>query len=227
MISSLVMSALRGAAPITAQPRTAAPRQAAGDFGADTLAGEDLEQHGVAQPAVDDVRLLDAVVERLEAALDLGDHALGDDAAGDELARALVVEGRHHAAGLVMDAVDVGQQDELLGAQRFGDLAGDQVGVDVEGLAAVADADWRDDRDDGAAIERLEDHGIDRRDLADHADVELLAGGGGVGGGHAQLAGADQLAVLAGQADRVAAVMVDQADDLLVRLAHQHHLDDL
>ena len=34
-------------------------------------------------------------------------------------------------------------------------------------------------------------------------------------------------AVLAGQADRLAAVLVDEADDVLVDLAAQHHLDDV
>ena len=36
----------------------------------------------------------------------------------------------------------------------------------------------------------------------------------------------DERAVLPGQADRLAAVLVDEADDLLVELA-QHHLDDV
>ena len=38
--------------------------------------------------------------------------------------------------------------------------------------------------------------------------------------------GADEVAVLAGQADGLAAVLVDQVDDVLVHLAAEHHLDD-
>jgi len=40
-----------------------------------------------------------------------------------------------------------------------------------------------------------------------------------------QLARADEGAVLAGEADRLAARLVDELDDLLVHLAAEHHLD--
>jgi hypothetical protein len=60
-------------------------------LGADALASEDLEQHG-ADAAVDDVRLLDAVLQRFEATLDLK-YALADRAVGDEPAGVLVGQG--------------------------------------------------------------------------------------------------------------------------------------
>ena len=41
------------------------------------------------------------------------------------------------------------------------------------------------------------------------------------------LRGDHHVAVLAGQADRLAAGLVDVADDLLVDRAGEHHLDDL
>src|SRR6185436_16634759 len=59
------------------------------DLRADALLGEDLEEHGVAPPAVDHVRLLDAGLERLDAALDLRDHPRADHAAADELGNLL------------------------------------------------------------------------------------------------------------------------------------------
>ncbi len=59
----------------------------------------------------------------------------------------------------------------------------------------------------------------------DHADVDDLRGEGlGVDRLHLQLAGDDQVAVLAGEPDRLAAVAVDVADDLLVDLAAEDHL---
>ena len=55
------------------------------DLGADALIGEDLEQDRVAHATVDDVHLVDAAAERLQAALDLGDHPRGDDTALDQV----------------------------------------------------------------------------------------------------------------------------------------------
>ena len=44
----------------------------------------------------------------------------------------------------VEHALDVGEQDQLLGVQRLGDRAGRLVGVHVVGDAVVVDADRRD-----------------------------------------------------------------------------------
>ena len=59
-------------------------------------------------------------------------------------------------------------------------------------------------------------------DLADQAEVDLLAVDDGVG-----LLGGEQAGVLAGEADRERAVLVDQADQLALDLADQHHPDDV
>ena len=56
------------------------------DLRADAAVGVDLQQQRMSQPAVDDVRLADAAAQAVEAGLDLGDHALVDDACGDQLA---------------------------------------------------------------------------------------------------------------------------------------------
>ena len=59
-------------------------------------------------------------------------------------------------------------------------------------------------------------------DLADQAEVDLLAvddGGGALGG--------EQAGVLAGQPDRERAVLVEQADELALHLADEHHPDDV
>ena len=67
------------------------------DLGADALAREDLEEHGVAHAAVDDVGLLRTPAQRVDAALDLGDHPLADHAVADQLRGALDVERRNEA----------------------------------------------------------------------------------------------------------------------------------
>src|SRR5690606_33044379 len=56
------------------------------------------------------------------------------------------------------------------------------------------------------------------------ADVDLLARIRGIRPAHGHLPGPDQVAVLAGQADRATALAVDQIDDFLVDRAAEHHL---
>ena len=54
---------------------------------AGAVVGEQFEQHRVRHLAVEDDDALDALLERVDAGLDLGDHAAGDGAVGDQLAR--------------------------------------------------------------------------------------------------------------------------------------------
>ncbi len=80
------------------------------------------------------------------------------------------------------------------------------------------------------AAEDLVEHGdIDRLRLADEAEIDdafsMLESGSTTRA--ARLAGGDHVAVLAAEPDRAAAGAVDEADDLLVDRAGQHHLDDL
>jgi hypothetical protein len=63
----------------------------------------------------------------------------------------------------------------------------------------------------------IDDGPVDRLDVADQAEI---AGPGAA-------AGPGQAAVLAGEADRAAADLIDETDDLLVEPAAQDHLDDL
>ena len=64
--------------------------------------------------------------------------------------------------------------------------------------------------------------GADVYDLAHETEVDLLAVDDGVG-----LPGGEQPGVLAGQADRERAVLVDQPDQLALHLADEHHADDV
>ncbi len=58
--------------------------------------------------------------------------------------------------------------------ERLGELARDEVGVDVVGDAVGADADRRNHRDEVARVEELDQLGVDALDLADEADVDDL-----------------------------------------------------
>ena len=75
---------------------------------------------------------------------------------------------------------------------------------------------------EGVVLQRLDDGRIDGVDLADKTDVEEFARFFAVR--HLHAARADQAAVLAGQADGLAAVVVDQHDDILLHFAAQHPL---
>src|SRR5581483_4634788 len=51
---------------------------------AGAVVGEQLEQHRVRHLAVEDDDAFDAVLDRINAGLDLGDHAAGNGAVGDQ-----------------------------------------------------------------------------------------------------------------------------------------------
>ena len=187
--------------------------------------GEDFEQHGMLDAAVDDMGLLCATAQSIDAAFHLRDHAAVDDALANQGVGLVGVERRDDLAVGPFDPGDIGQQDELLGVQGLGDLAGDGVGVDVVGLALFADPDGCDDRNEVAAVERLDHRWVHGAHLPDHADIHLVMLAA-VLGDDGQLAGEDQIAVLARQPHCFAAVAADQGDDLLVDLA-EDHLDDV
>ena len=89
-------------------------------------------------------------------------------------------------------------------------------------------ADRRDHRGDVGALVEAQDVRVDLARLADQAEVEdALDVGVGIALGPTQPLRPDQVAVLAGQADREAAGVIDRRDDLLVDRAGQHHLDDV
>src|SRR3569833_2833920 len=59
------------------------------DQRAGALVGEQLEQHRVRHLAVEDDNTLHALLERVDARLDLGNHAAGNRAVRDQIARVL------------------------------------------------------------------------------------------------------------------------------------------
>jgi hypothetical protein len=62
-----------------------------GDQRAGAVVGEQFQQHRVRRLAVEDDDALDAALERVDAGLDLGDHAAGDGAVGDQRAHSATV----------------------------------------------------------------------------------------------------------------------------------------
>ena len=116
-------------------------------------------------------------LERIDAGLDLGDHAAGDRAVGDEAADVVDPQFLDEGAALVEDAGNVGEKQEALGAERAGDGAGESVGVDVIGLPVGALRDRRQDGDQLAAEDLLEHGHVHLVGLADKAEVDDVFAG--------------------------------------------------
>ena len=153
-------------------------------------------------------------VERRERGPDLRDHAAGDHAGLDE--RLGLADGQRvepPAVG-VADAVDVGQQDELAGAEPGRDPGRDVVGVDVADDAVLVAGERRDDRHLAADEDRVEEVAPEPDDVGDEPHP-----------GHPL--GDEQAAVDARQADRVDAEVAQPGDELAVDDAAQDRGRDL
>ena len=141
-----------------------------------------------------------AAADRPQAGLHLRDHPrLQGRQHAFQLGGADLGQERRPVGPVGVDTLDVGEDDELRGAERDGERRRGGVGVDVEDLAVVVGSDRGDDGD-AAGLDEVEDGGrVDLDDVADEAEVDLLA----VDDGAAAL-GAEQAGVLARQADRPA-----------------------
>ncbi len=128
-----------------------------------------------ATPAVEDVGARHAPAHGGQARLHLGDHAarqarqqgrqvVGADLADDVLGRGPVG----------VQPLDVGEHDELLGADRDGEGCRGGVGVDVVELAVGAAGDGGDDRHLAVVEQRPHDRRPHLDDLADQSDVDRL-----------------------------------------------------
>ena len=178
--------------------------------------------------AVHDDDAFDALIERIDAGLDLRDHAARDGAVGDQAARVGDRQFADERLRLVEHARHVGQQQQALGLERAGNGASESVGIDVEGAAFGRRGDRRQHRDHLLAENGVENEQIDRVRFADETEVDdLLDIGIGIDHGARDLLGLHHVAVFAAQADGLAAGVVDVADDLFVDRAGQHHFDDV
>src|SRR4029453_14486779 len=193
------------------------PSTSQNDFRSDAFAGEELEQDRVLLTAVDDVSLAGSALQGAERGLDLGQHAAVDHAFLYKALRLLPGQGADEAAVEVEDPLDVGKVDQLLGAQSRRDVACDEIRVDVVRFRAAADPDRRDDRDHAIVRQELDGVGVDPPDVPSPPARKPMR----------SPACPEEPGVLARKADRLAPVVIDAADDLLVDLTDQHHLDDL
>ena len=176
-------------------------------------------------PAVDDVHALDAVSRGVERRADLGQHSAGQRPLGHQRIDLFRRQAGEELVVPVEHARRIGEHDELFGLQHLGELSGDEVGVDVVGLPVLAHADRRHHRDKAPLLQRPDHLRVDRGDFADLADVDLPAAVVLVRKQH--LPRPDESAVLTGEADRLAARLIDERHDFLVDLAAEHHLDDV
>ena len=143
-------------------------------------------------------------MDRLQAGRELRAHAAGDarQRAPPHVRRLGLGDDAVGIGGVAQPAGHVGQEHDLVGAQRARHGARGLVGVDVVGVAVAVGADAGDDRDVvlGHVVEHVD---VDALDPADEADV--LAAGGRLAGG------AEQQPVVAAQPDRRLAVAVESA----------------
>ena len=192
-------------------------------LGADALVGEELEEDGVVLAAVDHGGARDAALDGLEAGRHLRHHPAGQR--GHQLGQRLGRDLADHVVAVgpvAVEALDVGQHEQLLGAQRDRQRGGRGVGVHVVHGAVDVGGDGGDDGDP-TGLDQVEHRlGPDARHLADQAEVDLLAVDDGVGA-----LGGEQAGVLAGQPDGERAVLVDEADQLALDLPDEHHADDV
>ena len=149
------------------------------EAGAGTAVGEQLQQDGVGDTAINDDGLVDALIDGIGHAADLGDHAACDDSSS---LVALDLGDFHFGdeGGFVVlipqQARDIGHGDELFGLERNGDLGGSGVGVDIVRLAEVVHADRCDDRD-VAAVQQIFNQGrVHMDDLAHMAQLRVQLG---------------------------------------------------
>ena len=173
--------------------------------------------------SVEDMRAGNAALDGEFTALDLRDHAALQDAGRLEF-RDLVEGDPSDEGGLVVlvseDTGDVREQDEFRRMTGDGDARRGRVRVDVVALVAVrTHGDRRDDRDHPAADGMEDDFGVDVLDLADEAVIEAVA--------LVKLDRLDHVVVHTGEADRFAAGVVDELDEVLVDLAAEDRLDDV
>src|SRR5690606_2238201 len=181
----------------------------------------DLQQHSMFDAAVDDVCAAHAAVDRVQGTFDLGQHATIDCAIGDQVIDLGSAQAGQHRSLLVHHTSNVGEQHQLFCLEHLGYLARHRISVDVVGGTMAIGADGGYHGDEVAVLDGIQHFGIDTFDGTYLPHVQHLAVNGAL---FQQLAGLDQVAILACDADGLALILVEQTDDLLVHQAAKHHL---
>jgi hypothetical protein len=151
--------------------------------------------------------------ERFTTGVQLGEHAAGDNLRlfhGGNLAEC---EPAHDVAVGTFDAGNVGEEDEGVGFGADGAGCGHLVCVDVVVLAIEAEGDGGDDGNRAHSPDGFEPFGVHGGNLAYEAEV-------GVG---FFLAGAEDVAVAAGEANCGLSVRADGGDEGFVDAASKDH----
>jgi hypothetical protein len=114
----------------------------------------------------------------VQGAADFRQHAAVHRAVGDQLIDTSRGQAREHLALGIHEARDIGQEHQLLRLHDLRQGAGDQIGVDVVGVALLVHTDRCDHRDEIAAQDDVENFAVDLTHLADLADVDDFRGVG-------------------------------------------------
>src|SRR5262245_12323312 len=196
-------------------------------LGAYSFFRKDLEEHGMLDPAVDNVRFLYAAFQGIDAAFYFRAHSRGDDPILDHFLRLNHPERAEQFALFVFDRFNVRHENELFRVQCLGHFARYQIGVDVIRLALCSKAHRGDDGNELVFIEGIDHQWVDTDDFAHHADIDDLRTLAIGRNGDVHFARENEAAILAAQTHCHATVLIDQGDNLFVDLAYQNHLDDV
>ena len=109
----------------------------------------------------------------VDAAFHLGNHALVNNAARDELLRLRRIERWDKLAFLVLNALDIAEEDQLLGLERARDFTRSDVRIDVVSLPFAIEARRRDHRNKSGTIERAQDVDVHFDHIANQAYIDL------------------------------------------------------
>mmetsp|Transcript_789 Transcript_789/g.2421 ORF Transcript_789/g.2421 Transcript_789/m.2421 type:complete len:253 (+) Transcript_789:1121-1879(+) len=150
------------------------------------------------------------------AALHLGNHAAGNDTLVHQLPGGADVQLGVLGGDVVLvlqHARHVCHQDQLLRLQCRRQLAGGNVGVDVEGVALRGGGHGGQHGDVAVLHQRLDEGGVHPRHLPHEPDVLLH-----------HLPRLQNIRVLSTESHRAAAGLLYESDEALVHAAGQHHL---
>ena len=165
--------------------------------------------------AIDDDGLVDALVDGVGHALDLGQHTARNDACGLvalDFGDFDLRDQRGFIVLIVEQTNDIRHADEFFCVQGNGNFSRGRVCVDVVGDAVVVHADGGNDRDEAVGQQVVDQRRVDLFNFADIAQI------------HIRFALAhDHVAVHAAQADAAA---FEQRDQVFVDLPGQHLLDN-
>jgi len=192
----------------------------ASDHGACALVCENLKQKGVWDTPINDTSGVYTLCKGANAAFHFGYHPTSYLPVGHHLPHPSNVDLLHQAPRVItvrQNPRHIREQQQLLGAHGSCYLTSRRIGIDVIGLPSLVGGHGGDNWDMSRGDDGMEDGGVHARDLADESQRRCVWG----------RARGDEARVLAAEANGGASRNVDEGDEVLVDLPHEHHLDDL